>query len=89
MEKRDLSDSKAGSGIGLAIVEYIARLHGGNAVLESVYGSGTKVSVMMKSENVNFFKEQHEDYNSGGMENILKEISDVLDYKAYMMKYTD
>lgn len=89
MEKRDLSDSKAGSGIGLAIVEYIARLHGGNAVLESVYGSGTKVSVMMKSENVNLFKEQHEDYNSGGMENILKEISDVLDYKAYMMKYTD
>ncbi len=43
---RDL-EPMAGAGLGLGIVQRIAAMHGGSAVLESVWGQGTSVTVSL------------------------------------------
>ncbi len=39
-----------GSGIGLAIVKHVAAMHGGKALVESKVGTGTKFTLILKSE---------------------------------------
>ena len=46
----DGDDSRGGSGLGLSIVQAIAAAHGGQAVLESRPGYGTRVRIWLPSE---------------------------------------
>ena len=46
----DGDDSRGGSGLGLSIVQAIASAHGGQAVLESRPGYGTRVRIWLPSE---------------------------------------
>jgi cell cycle sensor histidine kinase DivJ len=39
--------AKEGTGLGLALVKSLAQLHGGEAVLQSVLGEGTIVTVRL------------------------------------------
>jgi cell cycle sensor histidine kinase DivJ len=43
----DADQRQAGSGLGLSLVRAFARLHGGEMVMESALGEGTKVTVRM------------------------------------------
>jgi PAS domain S-box-containing protein len=43
----DAALSKEGTGLGLALVRSLAELHGGNMVIESTLGEGTKVTVTL------------------------------------------
>ncbi|OJT96822.1 MAG: hypothetical protein BGN82_07810 [Alphaproteobacteria bacterium 65-7] len=45
--------AKEGTGLGLALVKSLAGLHGGEAVLESVLGEGTRVTVRLPHAAVN------------------------------------
>ena len=44
---RELDDTKRGAGFGLSVVQAIARMHGGNALIESQAGSGTTVIISL------------------------------------------
>lgn len=76
---------KDGLGVGLALVQKIARQHGGSAFLESREGQGTKVTVALPNE----IPEQDMNspvrpYHVMDETEILTELSDVLDYTKYM-----
>ena len=43
----DGDDSRGGSGLGLSIVQAIAHAHGGQAILESWPGRGTRVRIWL------------------------------------------
>lgn len=79
-----------GLGLGLIIVQHIARQHGGSAVLESSE-NGTSVSIMMPivSRNQNKLRSDITPYAPAGMDPILIELSDVLDHTAYTLPYMD
>ena len=48
-----MTRGKEGTGLGLALVKSLAALHGGEAVLDSVLGSGTTVTVRLPHAAVN------------------------------------
>ena len=82
-------DTETGLGIGLAIVDYVAKLHGGGAVLESSEKSGTKVTVRLCSDDISVFKNETDEYMLNDPRPILTVLSNVLTYEAYLPKYTD
>ena len=45
--------SAGGAGIGLAVCDEICRLHGGKLDIQSVYGSGTTVTVTLPLKKQN------------------------------------
>jgi len=45
--------AKEGTGLGLALVKSLAQLHGGSAVIDSVLGEGTTVTVRLPHAAVN------------------------------------
>jgi two-component system OmpR family sensor kinase len=47
----DERDQGTSSGLGLSIVQAIAAAHGGQAVLESQPGSGTRVRIWLPAES--------------------------------------
>jgi signal transduction histidine kinase len=49
-DSEDGDDSRGGSGLGLSIVQAIAAAHGGQAVLESRPGYGTRVRIWLPSD---------------------------------------
>lgn len=86
--KRD--DPAAGLGMGLTIVRYIAELHGGAVLLESVAGAGTTVTVTLPDKRLDAgFKNTPAQYESSDMSRIYTELSDVLKYENYSSIYMD
>ena len=88
---KDLTELTGGVGLGLAIVQNIARLHGGSAVLETKPGEGTTVTVSLPvaaSETTNGRASVADD-DGCGMELILTELSDVIGYEKYTQLYMD
>ena len=84
-EPKNLADPRGGVGMGLAIVQQIAELHGGNVVLESVRGAGTTVTVMLSNHASDDVSEKDEPPNI----NLLTNLSDVLPTECYYPKYLD
>ena len=81
---------EAGLGLGLSLVQQIAREYGGSAVLESAPGKGTTVAVVMRLPRPkgDTLREVGSAY-ARGMQLLLTELSDVLDYESYGEKYMD
>ena len=44
---QDLADARQSAGLGLSVVQAIAVAHGGRAVLDSIPGRGTTVSIVV------------------------------------------
>ena len=84
------TSAESGVGTGLAIVQKIARLHGGMALLASTPGKGTKVSVIFPivSSPYTTLRTYEVKYDSG-LENILVQLADVIPYEKFAEKYTD
>jgi signal transduction histidine kinase len=88
---RDLSEYTGGVGLGLSIVQHIARLHGGSAVLESKPGEGTTVTVSLPIEKPDTadLRVLVADNDGAGMEQILTELSGVVSFDKYTPLYMD
>ena len=80
-----------GIGTGLMIVQHIARLHGGSAVLESREGQGTKVTVILPvvQENELELSSSITNYRTRNMTHILTELSELLGYEYYFEEFMD
>ncbi len=79
-----------GIGTGLAIVQSIARLHGGMAMLISKPGCGTRVSIMLpvKSDMDNTLCSPGIKYDCG-LENIMVQLADVIPFDHFSEKFMD
>lgn len=91
MLQKKTTDCNYSTGTGLSVVQHIARLHGGSAVLESHVGEGTKVTVMLPlvAKNRDHMNHCVTNIKTRNMTQILTELSDVLDYKFYSYKFMD
>lgn len=85
---RNMSDPKAGAGLGLSIVSGIARLHGGVAILDSGSG-GVTVTVRLMSEKMTTLRDEAAVYSPSEFKTIQKAMADVLPSEAYTIKYSD
>ena len=77
-------------GTGLAIVQSIARLHGGMAMLISKPGGGTRVSILLpvKSDMDNTLCSPGIKYDCG-LENIMVQLADVIPFDHFSEKFMD
>ena len=88
--RTELSDPSKGVGLGLAVVRRIARLHGGTVVMESAAGKGTRVTVSLpEAEMPDTLCSQVTPYASRGIDPVLEELSDILDWKVYRSLFAD
>jgi len=88
------TDPRAGAGLGMAVCEKIAHLHGGTLLLSSQAGVGTTVSLRLpirRAPAVGVLQDNQLPYGAddGGMHTILTELSDVLGDAAFGAKYRD
>ncbi|SHI07210.1 Histidine kinase-, DNA gyrase B-, and HSP90-like ATPase [Sporobacter termitidis DSM 10068] len=87
---RALAARAGGAGMGLALVQHIARRHGGSAVLESSPGKGTTVTVSLPAGQPAARKMPADGANDdGGMQQLLAELSGVIGYEKYTQLYLD
>lgn len=75
-------EPRAGSGLGLGIVQRIAAIHGGSAVMESAYGHGASVTVSIPRHDPDPFDRLHTSYRND-ISDFLVQMSDVLDSSVY------
>jgi len=94
--KRERSDTdpEAGAGLGMAIAQEIAALHGGTLLLTSQEGKGTTVLLRLPQRRLEPDGQLLEDplpygEGDGGMHMILTELADVLDDEVFGRKYRD
>jgi|GEM_PF-3282932 len=88
--RRDVGDTKAGVGLGLPLVQRIANLHGGSAVLESRRGEGTVVTVQLQSmPHETVLRSPSVPYNAEGLARPLTELADILTYESYYPRNMD
>lgn len=88
--ERSFSTTDTG-GLGLGICRGIAELHGGALILESRCGEGTCVRALLPllPENAPPLRSEAPEYANGGMNVLLTELCDILDYSAYAPAYLD
>lgn len=88
----DKSRARAGggSGMGLALCEKIAALHGGRLQIESVEGEGTAVTVRLPDHRsgVTLVRQPPFHY-AGGFNPVLVELADALPVQAFTRNYID
>jgi signal transduction histidine kinase len=82
---------RRGIGLGMTIVQLIARQHGGSAVLESQVGVGTKVTVSLPLFAIEDtgLKTEKILYESSGVSPLLTELAGVLHYSKYDPRLVD
>jgi signal transduction histidine kinase len=85
------AEKTGGVGLGLTLVQHIARLHGGSAVLESRQGEGTTVTISLPAEAPGtpcggFELADNGDY---GTQQLLAELSGIVGYDKYTQLYLD
>ena len=88
---RELSEQADGAGLGLTIVQIIARMHGGSAVLESRLGEGTTVTVSLPVGRPETADLRTSVFDSSGesMQQLLTELSGVVSFDKYTQLYMD
>ncbi|MGV8980179.1 ATP-binding protein [Clostridium sp.] len=74
---KSLSRNAEGTGIGLSLVKSIVELHGGSIYVESVFGKGSKFTVMLPSRNVSKENVMQSNKITDKKESIQVELSDV------------
>lgn len=74
---KSLSRNAEGTGIGLSLVKAIVELHGGSIYVESVFGKGSKFTVMLPSRNVSKENVMQSKKITDKKESIQVELSDV------------
>ncbi|MDR0839315.1 MAG: sensor histidine kinase [Oscillospiraceae bacterium] len=90
--RRELADTKRGAGFGLSVVQSIAKLHGGGALLESRPGEGTRVvvSLPVQSEELEAIYDAAERYSTGlSMTEILTELVELVPPDRFSQRYLD
>ena len=91
--KREPTDTKSGSGFGLSMVQAIARMHGGGAVIESVPGSGTTVMISLAAKPdgdvVPVFDAPAGYSTVNDMREIFTELVNIIPKKKFSEKYMD
>ncbi|MCL2843050.1 MAG: HAMP domain-containing histidine kinase [Oscillospiraceae bacterium] len=90
----DYTDPQAGAGLGMAVCEKIAHLHGGTLLLTSQADTGTTVFLRLPIRRApvgGALLDNQLPYgvDDGGMHMILMELSDVLGDAAFGMEYRD
>ena len=88
---KELSEQTGGLGLGLSIVQNIARLHGGSAVLETRPGEGTTVTVSLPVERPapTDSRSAITDTDGYGMQQLLTELAGAIGYEKYTQLYMD
>ena len=90
---RELDDTKRGAGFGLSVVQAIARMHGGGALIESQPGSGTTVIVSLAAapdENIVPVFNTPQGYSSvNDIREIFTELANIIPKKKFNTKYMD
>jgi len=92
--ERSDTDPQAGVGLGMAVAQEIAQLHGGTLLLTSDEGQGTTVILRLPKRRLEpdgALQEMPLPYGEGdgGMHLLLTELADVLDDEVFGRKYRD
>ena len=91
--KRELNDTKSGAGFGLSVVQAIARMHGGSALIDSQAGSGTTVIVSLAEtpeEGIVPVFDAPQGYSTvNDMREIFTELVNIIPRKKFSEKYMD
>ena len=78
-----------GVGLGLPLAHQIARLHGGQLLLNSREGQGTTATIALPMVRaLGTLGENIEDY-AGGFQRVLLELADALPDEAFLAKHLD
>ena len=75
---KSLSRNAEGTGIGLSLVKSIVELHGGNIVVSSEFGKGSKFTVILPSKEVSYEDSIYTSKVKNEQQDIQVELSDVL-----------
>lgn len=82
------SEPRAGSGLGLGIAQMIASLHGGSAIMESVYGQGAAVTVSLPRRDPERPRKVHlQTAYRNDISVFLVQLSDVIDSEIYEKRW--
>ena len=78
-----------GLGIGLPVVQQVAKLHGGQMLLESKEGAGTTVTLVLPAERTSAALHEPTIEYHGGFQRALVELAGALPSEAYLIKQLD
>ena len=78
-----------GLGIGLPVVQQVAKLHGGQMLLDSKEGAGTTVTLALPAERTSAVLHEPAIEYHGGFQRALVELAGALPAEAYLIKQLD
>lgn len=90
-EQRSLTGVTDGAGLGMTVVQHIARLHGGSAVIESRKDEMTTVTVSLpkREPESSVFNNRIDVYEDSLMQQVLAELSGIIEIKHYSQRLMD
>jgi len=90
-QPRSNLDDKTGIGLGFTVVQYIAKQHNGNVVLESKENEGTKVTIVMQETHTGemVLRSRVIIPKPDKMRTVLIGLADVLSFESYQSKHID
>lgn len=86
---RDTVDVAGGLGLGLPLVQEIARMHSGACVITDGKNGGTVVTVSLETYSGEMTVHQPQGEYTAGLSMFLTELSDILSAKQYVLKHLD
>ncbi len=89
MRPKELSLLSGGLGVGLPLANHIARLHGGQLLLDSREGEGTTATLVLPLERTENAVSDSVLQYTGGFQRVLLELADGLNDEAFLTKHLD